>query len=650
MTAQETPDDLHIDVIREKLLTADGHLLILGGPGCGKTTIALRKAQTALDGLLPEQRVLFLSFSRAAVRQITERMDKHLAVAARSALEVRTFHAYFLDVVRSHGRLLTGAQPTVITPDRERIMKADHPGDWPAERQRLAVEDSRYVFDLLAPTAAELLERSAAIRDLYSDIYPLIIVDEFQDTNSDQWRAVKALAATSTIICLADADQRIFDYIDGVDEHRIAQAVEELNPATFDLSADNFRSPGSGLLDYANAVLRNRPMRPPEQVNTLTYPPNVGAERAAQFGVVRLRTELVSQLGHVPSIAVLAISNALPRRRLRRDVKTRGCRRHATPGDRPRPDVDPQLSAAAGVVAATVLLWPSLDEHTAVLVTLEAVADYFRTKLGGLRGGRGSGTARTALNQTTLGKSQYEQTGRCGSRLGRSVLDAVRGGVIVEPGQPCGRLESRRPHPHRVRPARRDLPPRPRRCPFSARATTSPGPCTTNETRLRLRRARRCHTTNTRRRPDQWSRAAAGRHRPADDDAPLQRQRVRRGPHRRRPTSSPTRRLERHRRRDASAPATTRRHHQSSPPGDVCPPAGRQRSSPESVHLPLRSEAAAPRGMGRRLDAELRTTEDSKALERSRYSKLRHNSSGADGRHGRADLALTENCLTGVAG
>ena len=96
-----------------------------------------------------------------------------------------------------------------LPPDAEAPRKADHDGDWDAETRDLARRGT-YVFDQLAPVTATLLERSPALRHLYSDRYPLVIVDEFQDTNLDQWRVIQALARGSTIICLADPDQRIY--------------------------------------------------------------------------------------------------------------------------------------------------------------------------------------------------------------------------------------------------------------------------------------------------------------------------------------------------------------------------------------------------------------------------------------------------------
>ncbi len=61
---------MDLDETRKDILATKGHLVIEGGPGCGKTTIALLKARKTVETLESEQRVLFLSFSRAALRQI----------------------------------------------------------------------------------------------------------------------------------------------------------------------------------------------------------------------------------------------------------------------------------------------------------------------------------------------------------------------------------------------------------------------------------------------------------------------------------------------------------------------------------------------------------------------------------------------------
>jgi DNA helicase-2/ATP-dependent DNA helicase PcrA len=58
---------------RQGVIDAIGHVLVLGGPGSGKTTLALLKARALMPRLEAGQKTLFLSFSRAAVQQILTR-------------------------------------------------------------------------------------------------------------------------------------------------------------------------------------------------------------------------------------------------------------------------------------------------------------------------------------------------------------------------------------------------------------------------------------------------------------------------------------------------------------------------------------------------------------------------------------------------
>ena len=117
----------------------------------------------------------------------------------------------------------------------------------------------------------------------------------------DQWRAIQALANESTIICLADPDQRIFDHLPGVDEARIQQAVDTLWPRPFDLSKDNHRSPGQCLLAYANAVLRNdRAVPVPDNLTFATYSGNQLGFNVHHY-LIALRQHLLARFGSEPA-------------------------------------------------------------------------------------------------------------------------------------------------------------------------------------------------------------------------------------------------------------------------------------------------------------------------------------------------------------
>ena len=376
--------DFELDDRRRAILAAHGHLLIEGGPGCGKTTIALLKARKSAEALKAEQRVLFLSFSRAAVRQVTDRTRTTLSAAEGAVLDIRTFHSFFLGLIRSHGRILTGGPMRFFTPEREAQRRADFAGDagaWADEVRRLAAEDSIYVFDTLAPAAAELLEGSKSLRALYSDRYPLLIVDEFQDTNFGQWRAVRAFSERSMVICLADPDQRIFDHIEGVDEQRLADVKTTLNPHTFDLSSDNHRSPASGILEYANGVLRNLPTIAPDDVHTYTYQyesPELFTHALTKAAMDYLQ----SKLGTSPTLAILTRVNTFAGR-ISESLSVEEWRKGSKlpPLDHTL-FWDPELAAASALVVASVLEWPTMTSEAALLGTLHSIADYCRVKVG----------------------------------------------------------------------------------------------------------------------------------------------------------------------------------------------------------------------------------------------------------------------------
>lgn len=257
MTFTTSPD-------RELILNADGHVLVTGGPGSGKTTVALRKALLRIDeGLLPEQKVLFLSFSRAAVTRIVQAARQDVPKDSRRYLEIQTFHSFFWQVVQGHGYLLGAVSPIrLLPPHDERSLRKgamDNNPEWDAECERLFFDEGRIVFDLFAPKALAILQRSNAHRKLLADRYPLIIVDEAQDTGTEQWACIELLEGLTQLICLADLDQQIYDFRRDVSPERLQQIMIALNPLEVDLGIQNNRSPNAEIVKFANDILARNP-------------------------------------------------------------------------------------------------------------------------------------------------------------------------------------------------------------------------------------------------------------------------------------------------------------------------------------------------------------------------------------------------------
>jgi DNA helicase II / ATP-dependent DNA helicase PcrA len=250
--------DLKMCDQRKALLAAGGHLLVLGGPGSGKTTIALVKGATEIanGALAPGQKILFLSFARATVARIAQEAKVWVPREARSRIEINTYHGFAWEFIRAHGYLLTGHRRMRLLPPPDAAGKLAGLAreDRPAELKRLLAEEGLLGFDLFASLAADLLECSPRLCGILSDCYPVIILDEFQDTNLDEWRMIAALSRQSRLIALADAEQRIYEFR-GADPARIGQFIERVRPTVFDFGKENNRSDGTDIVTFGNDVL-----------------------------------------------------------------------------------------------------------------------------------------------------------------------------------------------------------------------------------------------------------------------------------------------------------------------------------------------------------------------------------------------------------
>ena len=366
----------HIDII-----AAPGHLIVTGGPGSGKTTISLLKARERCRTLKPEQEVLFLSFSRAAIRQILTRCKDLLSPAERKLIHVSTYHKFCLQVLEAHGRLLCGQRICFMYPNDERLRKSTFDGDWETERSRLSQQEGFYCFDLVAPAVAALFEQCDAVCTLFASKYPMVIVDEFQDTDDDQWRIIKKFLEGTDVFCLADPEQRIFEYRENVDPRRIEALREHIRPTEFDLGTDNHRSPTAGILQFADAILYNRaPLPSPPSVGIIQYHNSKSFPAMVHAAVVWIFSKLRQADIEHPSIAVLCRSNTLVSQLSAILEEEHLYKAKTLPPVEHDVLWDADLSAAAAQVVGSILEWPNKTIKGAICDTLRLIAHYYRIK------------------------------------------------------------------------------------------------------------------------------------------------------------------------------------------------------------------------------------------------------------------------------
>jgi DNA helicase-2/ATP-dependent DNA helicase PcrA len=279
-----------------EIMAANGHFLVTGGPGSGKTTVSILKAaQIAEQQLRSGQKVLFLSFARATVSRVVESIEyeQQIPREQKKRIDVETYHSFFWRILKAHGYLVgLPRRIDILTPPAEAIAlsgirsgyaasskitdaeKVEKEKKEAAEQLRLARDEGTVCFDLFAPYVGDILHGSERIRRLLATRYPVIILDEFQDTNAEQWRVVQALGEVVTLLALADPEQRIYDWI-GADPKRLEHFRAAFTPAEVDLSTDNHRSAGTDIGAFGNDILKGKFRDEPYVgVQIYVYPPN----------------------------------------------------------------------------------------------------------------------------------------------------------------------------------------------------------------------------------------------------------------------------------------------------------------------------------------------------------------------------------------
>jgi DNA helicase-2/ATP-dependent DNA helicase PcrA len=303
------PGGTQIDVITTTARVA----VVLGGAGTGKTTTAaaaaatqLRRADTVRDfqhhsvvvaghsrRLPPRARALFLSFSRTAVAQVIDRAAGVVG-PLMDRIDLATFDGFAWRIINDFGAGYGYAPPRHIVSEAERRV--------PGAPQGLRYAD-------LIPTALKILANSA-VAGYYARRYSLVICDEFQDTDDEEWHFLQTVAPDARRILLGDLNQCIYAEMKGIDpEARIAEALTLPGALKIELPAASHRDP-SGVLPAAADAARQRRFDDPALIHAVEAG-RLAVTRITDDTRVRRIVELVQReraLGH--TVSVFTHSNA----------------------------------------------------------------------------------------------------------------------------------------------------------------------------------------------------------------------------------------------------------------------------------------------------------------------------------------------------
>lgn len=285
---------------RAAVLSVDGALLVLAGAGTGKTrVITLRIAQMICKGVAPE-RIVGLSFTNKAAREMRERLGALPGVGARTAGKVTlsTFHSFALSIVREFCER-AGLRPgfgiideadalallrealqecdlsSFFTPAymREKIAQLKDALLSPAElKAKGGFVDSVMIasvfdaytrrlrlfnlvdFDDLVYLAGKLLRDSQDVRQQLQTRWTHFLVDEYQDTSSGQFAFLKLLIPQRGNVCaVGDDDQSIYAWR-GADPRVLKLFLDHFHAAEQVTLDQNYRC-SPVILEAANAVI-----------------------------------------------------------------------------------------------------------------------------------------------------------------------------------------------------------------------------------------------------------------------------------------------------------------------------------------------------------------------------------------------------------
>ncbi len=289
---------------KEAVTAADGAVLVLAGPGSGKTRVLTRRIAYLIEkkGVRAYQ-ILAVTFTNKAAREMRDRVENLIGAREAQGLTLGTFHSVCARILRREVEYLPYDSNFVIfdSADQQNVVKTAlrelnidekryrprsvhgyisnaknellSPEEYPrttyrdevvrrvyARYQELLVENNALDFDDLLMVTAELLENEPVVRQKYARRFQHILVDEFQDTNIAQYTLIKHLASEHhNIFVVGDPDQSIYRWR-GAD-YRNVHRFEQDNPETVTILLEqNYRSK-QNILDAAMAVINQNSRR-----------------------------------------------------------------------------------------------------------------------------------------------------------------------------------------------------------------------------------------------------------------------------------------------------------------------------------------------------------------------------------------------------
>jgi len=287
---------------KEAVLHTEGPLLILAGAGSGKTRVLTHRIAYLIEEKeVNPWNILAITFTNKAAGEMRERGDSLVGFGAES-IWVSTFHSTCVRILRRYIEhlgyttsfsiydsddqktlmkqvfktldidtkqykersvlgIISSAKDKLISPE-EFLLNAGQDfrqkkvGEIYREYQNQLKKNNALDFDDLIVKTVELFQNDSQILDYYQERFRYIMVDEYQDTNTAQFKLISLLASKYGNLCVVgDDDQSIYRFR-GADIENILSFEQTFPGARVIKLEQNYRSTPN-ILDAANGVIRH---------------------------------------------------------------------------------------------------------------------------------------------------------------------------------------------------------------------------------------------------------------------------------------------------------------------------------------------------------------------------------------------------------